>query len=77
MPPYHFQKPDYGGGSATQSLPARPGVDRESMIEAICQARCQIPNVHWADGLTEGVERIERMIAEKQLDAIMALLGGD
>jgi hypothetical protein len=47
------------------------------MIEAICQARCQIPNVHWADGLTEGVERIERMIAEKQLDAIMALLGGD
>jgi len=44
------------------------------MIEAACQARCMIPGVHWADGITEGMARIERMLAEKMLEAAFANL---
>ena len=45
---------------------------RERQIEAICQARCMQPEIHWADGMTDGVARIERMLAERCLDAILS-----
>ena len=37
----------------------------EGMIEAICEARNMVPNTSWTDGTTEGVQAIERMLAEK------------
>jgi len=46
---------------------------RERQIDAVCQARCIVPNVRWDDGLTEGQARIERMLAERQIDALAAL----
>lgn len=47
--------------------------ERDEQIEAICQARCTIPGIRWDDGMTEGVARIEQMLAERCLDALDAL----
>lgn len=63
-----------------RALPPAPQPDREAIarirerqIEAICQARCTILGIRWDDGMTEGVARIERMLAERGLDAIAAI----
>jgi hypothetical protein len=46
----------------------------DDLIDAVCQARCFVPGVRWDDGVTEGVARIERMIAERQIAIVLASL---
>lgn len=43
---------------------------QENLVEAVCQARCFAPGIRWDDGVTEGVARIERMIAERQIEIV-------
>jgi hypothetical protein len=49
-------------------------VSEGELLEAVCQARCFSPGVSWDDGVTEGVARIERMIAERQIAIVLAAL---
>ena len=49
-------------------------MSEDELIEAVCQARCFSPGVQWNDGVTEGVARIERMIAERQIAIVRASL---
>lgn len=41
-------------------------------IEAICEARNLVPNTEWTDGTTEGVQAIERVIAERIHEAMIS-----
>lgn len=61
---------------AALTNPAGDGVreaDRAAAIDAMCQARCLTPNIRWDDAMTEGMARIERMLCERQYDALAAL----
>lgn len=43
-------------------------------IEAACEARCLVPGTSWTDGTTEGVQAIERMLAERSIAAALRSL---
>jgi hypothetical protein len=47
------------------------------VIEAGCEARNMIPHTDWTDGTTEGVQAIERMLAEKMWAAMFAARFGE
>lgn len=51
----------------------------EEVVDAACQARNMVAGTHWTDGVTEGVQRIERMLAERahtaMIDALITLIG--
>lgn len=50
---------------------------REEIVRAILTARNLVPGTDWNDGMTEGVARIEVMLAEKAADAILATSPAD
>ena len=52
-------------------------LEEEQMIDAVCQTRCFVPGVRWDDGVTEGIARIERMIAERQIAIVRARTQGN
>lgn len=50
----------------------------EATIDSICQARNMVAGAHWTDGTMEGVQAIERMLAERShtaaIDQLIATL---
>ncbi len=41
------------------------------MVEAACEARNMVAGTAWHDGMTEGVQAIERMLAERMIEAAL------
>lgn len=44
------------------------------LIEIMCQARELVPGIAWTDARSEGVIAIERMLAERQINALSRAL---
>jgi len=44
------------------------------LIEAVCQARETVPDIAWTDSRSESIISIERMLAERQLKAVVEYL---
>lgn len=44
----------------------------DAMIEAACEARNLVAGTHWRDGLSEGCQQIEWMLAERMIQAAIS-----